>query len=133
MPEAMRARRFLATRFSGLRLDATAGGARMGGVLSLASGHVRFAVDLERGPDWLGKPLDFQVLRPGSGAPAMAEVVPATSGSLAEFTVPLDVEDGAWVVLRISTRRSPTGSPGRPDTPATTWVPPTPPSWWPAP
>ncbi|WP_329190127.1 hypothetical protein [Actinacidiphila glaucinigra] len=77
----MRARRFLATRFSGLWLDATAGGAQMGGVLSLASGHVRFAVDLERGPDWLGKPLDFQVLRPGSGAPAVAEVVPATSGS----------------------------------------------------
>ncbi|MGI5247986.1 hypothetical protein [Actinacidiphila glaucinigra] len=79
----MRARRSLATRFSGLRLDATAGGVRMGGVLSLASGHVRFAVDLDRGPDWLGKPLNIQVLRPGSGAPAVAEVVPATSGSLA--------------------------------------------------
>ncbi|MFF7680452.1 hypothetical protein [Actinacidiphila glaucinigra] len=127
----MRAR--LPRHLSGLRLDATAGGVRMNGVLSLASGHVRFAVDLDRGPDCLGKPLDIPVLRPGSGAPAVAEVVPATAGSLAEFTVPLDVEDGAWVVLRISTRRSPTGSPGRPDTPATTWVPPTPPGWWPAP
>ncbi|MFB7286016.1 CehA/McbA family metallohydrolase [Actinacidiphila glaucinigra] len=110
--EAMRARRFFATRFSGLRLDATAGGVQMGGVLPLASGDVRFAVDLDRGPDWLGKPLDIQVLRPGSGAPTVAEVVPTTSGGLAEFTVPLDVEDGAWVVLRISDPSQPNGQPG---------------------
>ncbi|MFG2303205.1 hypothetical protein [Actinacidiphila glaucinigra] len=75
----------------------------MGGVLSLASGHVRFAVDPDPGPD---------VLRPGSGAPAVAEVVPVTSGSPAEFTVPLDVEDGAWVVLRISDPSHPNGQPG---------------------
>ncbi|WP_406260840.1 hypothetical protein OH779_03695 [Actinacidiphila glaucinigra] len=69
-------------------------------------------MDLDRGPDWLGKPLNIQVLRPGSGAPAVAEVVPATSVSPAEFTVPLDVEDAAWVVLRISDPSHPNGQPG---------------------
>ncbi|WP_433828214.1 DUF3604 domain-containing protein [Actinoplanes sp. CA-015351] len=61
---AMRARRFFATRVSGLRLDATAAGVRMRGTLPLTSGDVRFAVDLDRGPDWLGKPLKIQVRRP---------------------------------------------------------------------
>lgn len=60
---AMRARRFFATRTSGLRLDATAsydGGAtavRMGGVLPVSSGEVTFTLDFDRGAEWLGMPL----------------------------------------------------------------------------
>ncbi|WP_046506473.1 CehA/McbA family metallohydrolase [Streptomyces odonnellii] len=110
--EALRARRFFASRFSGLRLDATANAVRMGGVVPLASGDVRFAVDLDRGPEWAGKPLNVQVLRPGTDAPDVADVIGTTSGSLVEFTVPLDVEDGAWVVLRISDPSLPNGQPG---------------------
>ena len=56
---------FFATRVSGLRLDATANGVRMGGELPVAGGDVRFRVDLDRGPEWVGKPLRIQVLRPG--------------------------------------------------------------------
>ncbi|QXE35638.1 CehA/McbA family metallohydrolase [Streptomyces sp. GMY02] len=110
--EALRARRFFASRFSGLRLDATANGVRMGGDLPLASGDVRFAVDLDRGAVWAGKPLNVQVLRPGTDAPDVADVIETTSGSLVEFTVPLDVEDGAWVVLRVSDPSQPNGQPG---------------------
>ncbi|MFE3519863.1 hypothetical protein [Streptomyces sp. NPDC059166] len=108
----MRARRFFATRVSGLRLDATAGGVRMGGQLPLTSGDVRFRVDLDRGQDWVGKRLDIQVLRPGGAAPEVADVVPATAGAITEFTVPLDTADGNWVVLRISDPTQVNGSPG---------------------
>lgn len=110
--EAMQARRFFATRVSGLRLDATANGVRMGGSLPLASGDVQFAVDLDRGPVWDGKPLHIQVLRPGSDAPEVADVIETESGNLVQFTVPLEVADGPWVVLRISDPAAPNDAPG---------------------
>jgi hypothetical protein len=110
--EAMRARRMFATRVSGLRLDATANGVRMGGTLPITSGDVQFIVDLDRGPIWAGKPLHIQVLRPDSRAPAVADVIETVSGSLVTFTVPLDAADGSWVVLRISDPSAPNGSPG---------------------
>jgi len=109
---AMRARRFFATRVTGLRLDATAGGVRMGGVLGITRGDVRFAVDLDRGPEWAGKPLRIQVLRPDTRAPRVVDVVETTSGSVATFTVPLDVADGNWVVLRVSDPTQANASPG---------------------
>jgi hypothetical protein len=110
--EAMRARRFFATREAGLRLDATAAGVRMGGVLPIASGDVTFAVDLDRGPEWVGRPLLIQVLRPGSRAPSVADVVETTAGTVATFTVPMNVADGNWVVLRVSDPTRANGSPG---------------------
>ncbi|MEV6309010.1 CehA/McbA family metallohydrolase [Streptomyces sp. NPDC051840] len=110
--EAMRARRFFATRVSGLRLDATAAGVRMGGQLPLTSGDVRFQVDLDRGPEWVGKQLNIQVLRPGTAAPEVVDVVPTTAGRITEFTVPLDTADGDWVVLRVSDPTQANGSPG---------------------
>jgi hypothetical protein len=111
---AMRAREFFATRVSGLRLDATADDVRMGGTLPIAAGDVRFRVDLDRGPEWLGRPVRIQVLRPGSTAPAVPEVVETEVGRVTGFTVPLDVEDGNWVVLRVSdpTRANPSPGPG---------------------
>jgi hypothetical protein len=110
--EAMRARRFFATRVSGLRLDATANGVRMGGTLPITSGDVQFAVDLDRGPIWAGKPLHIQVLRPGSRAPVVPDVIETVSGSLATFTVPLNAADGSWVVLRVSDPSAANASPG---------------------
>ncbi|WFE26648.1 CehA/McbA family metallohydrolase [Solwaraspora sp. WMMD791] len=100
--EAMAARRCFATRVSGLRLDATANGVRMGGVIGLTAGDVRFRVDLDRGAVWDGKPLRIQVLRPGTSVPTVVDVVDTVAGAVADFTVPLDVADGDWVVLRVS-------------------------------
>lgn len=119
--EAMRARRFFATRVSGLRLDATAAGVRMGGTLPVTRGDVTFVVDLDRGPEWQGKPLAVQVLRPGSRAPEVAEVVAAEAGRTTTFTVPLDVADGGWVVLRISDPAQPNPSPGPAGHPCNDW------------
>ncbi|OLF07002.1 hypothetical protein BLA60_29545 [Actinophytocola xinjiangensis] len=110
--DAMLARRSFATRTSGLRLDATANGVRMGGELPVAGGDIRFAVDLDRGPDWTGKPLTIQVLRPGESAPEVVDVVDTTSGTVAEFTVPLSADDGNWVVLRVADPTQPNDHPG---------------------
>lgn len=110
--EAMYARRFFATRVSGLRLDATANGVRMGGEMPLSSGDVRFMVDLDRGPTWDGKPLSIQVLRPGHDAPNVVDVIETTSGTIAQFTVPMSVDDGDWVVLRVSDPTQPNATPG---------------------
>jgi hypothetical protein len=110
--EAMAARRSFATRVSGLRVDATANGVRMGGVLNIASGDVRFLLDVDRGPVWDGKPLRIQVLRPGTSAPAVVEVIDTSNGTVADFTVPLNAADGNWVVLRVSDPSQPNGSPG---------------------
>ncbi|MEV4509720.1 CehA/McbA family metallohydrolase [Dactylosporangium sp. NPDC049525] len=110
--EAMRARRFFATRVSGLRVDATADDVRMGGVLPLARGDVRFALDLDRGPEWNGKPIRIQVLRPGTTAPTVADVIDTVANQVVRFTVPLDVAMGNWVVLRVSDPTQPNPSPG---------------------
>jgi hypothetical protein len=118
---AMRDRRFFATRVSGLRLDATAAGVRMGGSLPFAQGDVRFVVDLDRGPEWAGKPLRIQVLRPGTAAPAVADVIDTAAGRVTEFTVPLDLADGSWVVLRISDPAQANASPGPAGHPCNDW------------
>ncbi|MEV6494571.1 CehA/McbA family metallohydrolase, partial [Actinoplanes sp. NPDC051633] len=119
--EAMRARRFFATRVSGLRLDAVADGVRMGGTLPVAKGDVRFSVDLDRGPDWAGKPLHLQVLRPGSRAPQVVDVIETVAGDVTEFIVPLDLADGAWVVLRVSDPAQANASPGPDGHPCNDW------------
>ncbi|MGH3793333.1 MAG: CehA/McbA family metallohydrolase [Pseudonocardiaceae bacterium] len=110
--EAMRARRFFATRIAGLRVDATAGGARMGSVLRHRRGPVSFALDLDRGPSWHGRVLQVQVLRSGTRVPAVADVVEVRCGEVTRFTVPLDLDDGRWTVLRIADPVAPNGNPG---------------------
>jgi hypothetical protein len=110
--EAMAARRCFATRVSGLRVDATANGVRMGGTLNLAAGDVRFLLDVDRGPVWTGKPLRIQVLRPGSAAPTVVDVIDTVNGTVADFTVALNAASGNWVVLRVSDPSQPSGTPG---------------------
>ncbi len=100
--EALRARRFFATRVSGLRVDATAGGVRMGSVLRHRHGPVPVALDVDRGPSWAGRTLQVQVLRPGTPVPAVVDIVEVRCGDVARFTVPLDIEDGLWMVLRLA-------------------------------
>ena len=114
--EAMKARRFFATRERGLRIDAAANGARMGSVLKHSSGPVRFQLDIDRGADWYGRPLSVQVLRPGTIMPTVVHVqdirVPVSTGPGAEpvisFDVPLNAAEGGWVALRVS---DPSGNP----------------------
>ncbi|MGH3913877.1 MAG: CehA/McbA family metallohydrolase [Pseudonocardiaceae bacterium] len=116
--EAMRARRFFATRVAGLRLDATAGGVRMGSVLRHRRGPVYFVLDLDRGHSWIDRVLQVQVLRPATPAPAVADVIEVRCGDVARFTVPLDIDDGTWTVLRIADPAAPNGNPGPPGHPA---------------
>ncbi len=114
---AMQARRFFATNLRGLRLDASATSGveaeedtrvRMGGELVHRSGEVTFELDIDRGPDWRGKALVVQVLRPGPDMPVVLDAVPVTVPTEDEegddpisFTVSIDRADGDWVFLRI--------------------------------
>lgn len=108
--DAMKARRFFATRERGLRVDAAAKGLRMGSVVPHSSGPVRFELDIDGGTDWYGRQLSVQVLRPGTIMPTVAHVedvrVPVSEGDGAEpvisFEAPINAADGGWVVLRIS-------------------------------
>ena len=84
----------------------------MGGALPTAKGDVRFSVDLDRGPEWAGRPLHLQVLRPGTRAPQVVDVIETPAGVTTDFTVPLDVEDGSWVVVRVSDPTRAGESPG---------------------
>ena len=114
---AMLSRRFFATRTSGLRVDATASVAGadpvpMGSVLRTRGGHVTFTLDLERDESWVGRPLTLQVLRPGDAAPAVPLVHEFVAGDVVTVTVPLDLADGDWVLLRVADPTAPNETPG---------------------
>ena len=114
---AMQARRFFATRTSGLRVDATAsvaGGPAvpMGSVLPVSRGDVTFTLDLARDDSWLGRRLTVQVLRPGPDAPVVPLVQEFVVGDLVTVTLPLDLADGDWVLLRVADPTQPNASPG---------------------
>ncbi len=114
---AMKARRFFATRTSGLRVDATASvdgapAVPMGSVLRSSGGQVTFTVDLERDESWVGRPLTLQVLRPGTEAPEVPLVHEFRVGDVVTVTVPLDLADGDWVLLRIADPTQPNATPG---------------------
>lgn len=104
--EAMEARRFYATRLKGIRFDAAANGVRMGMTLGHTTGVIRFAVDIDRGPAWHGKPLNIQVLTSGPLTPTVLDnvevTVPSPDRPVIEFDVPVNVEDSRWVVLRVT-------------------------------
>lgn len=111
--EALEARRFYATRWAGLRLDASADGTRMGGTVHHRSGPLAFAVDLDKGPAWYGKRLLAQVLTagPDAGMPTIAAVhefrVPGPEEPVVTFTADVSVEETGWVVLRITDPEAP--------------------------
>ena len=117
--EAMRKRRFFATRTSGLRVDATATSlrnhgrtARMGRSLRHRRGPVRFRLDLARDRSWIGRDLEVQVLRPGNDVPEVADVIPFKVGPVVDFTVPIRYGEGEWICLRIADPSEPNASPG---------------------
>lgn len=113
--EAMQARRFFATNVRGLRLDAVADGVQMGGRLERTrrGAPVRFVVDLDRGREHTGTPVEIQVLRPGTDVPQVVHVEQARLGDgLVRFAVRLDAADGDWVVLRVADPSRPNEQPG---------------------
>jgi hypothetical protein len=117
--EALRSRRFFATRIPGLRVDATAGGQRMGSVLRHTDGPVEFAVDIAGGPGWTGRSVHVQVLRPELPVPAVVDVVEACcDGDVIRFTVPLAIDDGHWVLLRVADPEARNSTPGPANHPA---------------
>jgi hypothetical protein len=69
----------------------------------------------------VGRPLKIQVLRPGSNAPTVPLVVDTQAGRITEFTVPMSVDDGNWVVLRISDPTQVNASPGPAGHPCNDW------------
>lgn len=113
--DALTARRFFATREHGLRLDAGVGGVRMGGTLAHRRGPVEVAVDLGHAT-WSGRTVQVQVLRPGELVPRVVHVEDVTlagdDAPPARFTVDLDIDDGAWVVLRIADPLAVNDAPG---------------------
>ena len=113
---ALEARRFSATRETGLRLDATADGVPMGAELPHDSGDVAFALDLDQlpapgvdAPSLRGRSLVVQVLQTGPVLPTVVATVPFTvtgstdpgADTVHTFRVPVDRADGGWVVLRV--------------------------------
>jgi hypothetical protein len=115
----MKRRRFFATRTSGLRLDATAelkDGRRrpMGSTIPITKDRnvLRVRLDLARDRAWRGRRLHAQVLRPGVDAPEVVKVVPFDVGPVLDFRVKVDVEDGDWMLVRISDPDEPNASPG---------------------
>ncbi len=103
--EAMEQRRFFATNLKGLRLDATANGARMGTTFGHATGTITFAVDVDRGASWIGRRLTIQVLATGAQLPTIVHsepvTVPGPSEPVISFTITHDEADGRWLVLRV--------------------------------
>ena len=103
--EALSARRAFAARDAGLRLDASANGVQMGQALGHTTGPVTFLLDVAKS-GWTSKPLNVQVLRPGSGGAAIAATfpvsVPADDAPPLSFQLDLDVDDGRWVMLRVT-------------------------------
>jgi hypothetical protein len=77
----------------------------MGSVVPHRDGLMRFTVDIDRGRGFAGKALDVQVLMTGSPLPTVVHTervrVPAAE-KLLSFQAPVDVEDGRWVVLRLT-------------------------------
>lgn len=103
--EAMRQRRFFATNLKGLRLDAALNGVRMGGTLSSVGSSGTIELDIDRGSEWVGRPLVAQVLASGRPLPHVLATVPFTvpgpSDPVVTFTTPVDADD-RWLVLRIT-------------------------------
>ena len=117
--EALRARRFYATREPGLRLDVvacapvTADGspgpaARLGGTLAVPAGTtvLEVDVDMDAGPASVGRELEVQVLTTGISVPTVLAVQRVASGTPQTVRVDLqgdwDAEEVPWLVVRVA-------------------------------
>ena len=112
---AMEDRRMFATFERGLRLDAAANGVQMGRDVPHTAGPMRIQLDIEGGDNLAGRPFSIQVLRPGTDRPAVAHAQDLTlPAPVITMDVPVDIEDGKWVLVRVSDRSQPADA-GTPD------------------
>lgn len=79
-------------------------------------------LDVDRGPSWAGRLLQAQVLRPGTPVPEVADVIEVRCGDVTRCPVPLDIDDGPWVVLRIADPAARNGTRGPPEHPANNYA-----------
>jgi len=103
---ALEARRSFATWEPGLRIDALANGVPMGAGFAFDAGAVTIELDIDGGPESVGRALIVEVIRPGSVTPTLLEsvpvVVPATGAPPISFVVNVERADGDWMFLRIT-------------------------------
>ena len=96
-------RRSFGTREAGLRLDATADHVPMGSELPHPRKPVKIRLDIDRGPDWVGKRLYVQVIGPGRNGPTLLEVVPIRVPSAHQPVVSFTTTPrGDWMFLRVT-------------------------------
>ena len=101
---AMAERRLFATRERGLQVDAAVGSVPMGSWVDHERGDLRFVLDVDGGPDWVGRTLRVQVLQTGRPLPTVVaeqDVVVPAAGTVT-VSAPVDRADGDWVVLRLA-------------------------------
>jgi hypothetical protein len=74
----------------------------MGSSVSSGSAPVAIALDIGRGPDWVGKPLLVEVVGPGSDGPKLLDVIPINVPSDDQPPLTFTAQpNGAWMFLRI--------------------------------
>lgn len=101
---AIMSRRAFGTREVALRVDATANGVPMGSELAPPTGRpLSIKLDIDRGPDWVGKKLYVQVVGPGRDDPVLLDVFPVKVPSADQPVISFEVKPrGAWMFLRIT-------------------------------
>lgn len=106
--EAMAARRFFAAAEPGIHLYAVANGARMGGTVPFRRGILDIEWDLQiEGAE--GRSLLVQVLATGTPLPTVVDTVETVirPGRRARLRVHHSIDDGNWIVLRVTDPTSP--------------------------
>jgi hypothetical protein len=112
---AIMSRRSFGTIEPGLRLDATANGVPMGSSLRATHKPVTIKLDIDRGPDWVGKTLYVQVIGPGKDDPTLLEVVPVKVPSAHQPALSFQATpNGSWMFLRITDPDRPLDRLGQP-------------------
>jgi len=100
--EGIMSRRSFGTREPGLRLDARANGVPMGSSMT-ATSQLSIELDIDRGPDWVGKELYVQIIGPGQDDPILLDVIPVTVPSPRKPPLSFTASpNGAWLFLRIT-------------------------------
>jgi hypothetical protein len=98
--EALESRRTFATFEAGLRLDVTANGVPMGGVVKRGWDALRVKLDIDRGPAWAGRSLIVEAITSGPELIGVFRVrVPRPQDPPLAFTVK---GAGDWTFLRIT-------------------------------
>jgi hypothetical protein len=102
--QAIMTRRSFGTREPGLRIDATANGVPMGSDVRQHNGRpLAIRLDIDRGPDWVGKKLYVQVIGPGKDDPTLLDVFPIRVPGNDRPVISFDAKpNGDWLFLRIT-------------------------------